>query len=1078
MDRHKTLILNKRLIKYCSQLFLICTLILPLHLSGQFYNGSQMSFGKNRIQFQEFYWQYYRYPRYDVYYSIGGNELAQYVAVEVQETLSELESILQIENDRRIIFIIYNKLSDFRQSNLGLSTADDEYNIGGTTNIIQNKVILYDEGSKEQLDAQIRNGIVSLMVNELLYGTDSYKEIFVRSTTGDFPLWFVEGLESYLSYGWSPHIDEKARVGFLSGRYKKIIRLEGEDAVVAGHAFWHYVSQIYGNEVLSNLLYLARLSHNIENSVLYILGTDLKSLFKAYYQYYNKLYSDIQVSNDVESGTEVLKRPKRNTFYYALSASPDGRFLAYASEKMGQQKLWLLDFETGKRKKLYKHDWQLGQVADRLSPLIKWHPSGKLFSCFYEYKGRLWLMQHNVEDGTEIVKEFFKFNKILSFSYSPNGDSFVISGVNKGQSDIYVHHISSFTTKQVTNDIADDMWPLYSDQHHIIFASNRAGKTDSIAESYDLFEIDLRADDFFLKRLTETPDENETQLRNAQGKRFTYLTDKNGVSLPRLAIQDSAISSIDTAYHYRYFIKSQQLGDFNKHFYDYDIAGPNLLMHTEIAPKGRFMILLDSAPEIKPVADKTVRPYKIDEKLRKDREKAVLDSIRIDSLAAVEVHVVNEEIDINNYVFEFEKYSSPLFDSLFSLKHLEKETEVKPSVYQRHFYMNKLVNQIDFSFLNTSYQAFTGGAVYFNPGMNAFMKLGAIDLFEDYRLTGGLRLSGNLMSNEYLIQVENLQNRLDKKLVFYRKSFQQQIDQLTVEKLNDHHLMMILSYPFSEVASFRFTPGLKQTKHVYQATSYKNLKRDDLYEYWGSLKAEYVFDNSLGKQANILYKSRFKVFAEYYNLLNTLKSSLAVVGCDFRNYSKIHRNLIWAKRFAYSHSMGNSQLIYYLGSVDNWVNIFSGYETYNNKVDYDHSINWAFQTIGTNLRGFNQNIRNGNSFAVMNNEIRWPVISYIVNRPITSDLLQNFQLVGFFDIGAAWTGFVPRTEGNAYNTQQITQGPISLKIDKQRSPLVAGYGFGARTRLLGYFIRMDWAWGLENGYVMPMIYYLSLSLDF
>lgn len=67
-------------------------------------------------------------------------------------------------------------------------------------------------------------------------------------------------------------------------------------------------------------------------------------------------------------------------------------------------------------------------------------------------------------------------------------------------------------------------------------------------------------------------------------------------------------------------------------------------------------------------------------------------------------------------------------------------------------------------------------------------------------------------------------------------------------------------------------------------------------------------------------------------------------------------------------------------------------------------VNYAFQALATNMRGFKQNIRSGNSFAVINSEIRWPVFSYLLNRPIKSEFINNFQLVPFFDVGTAWIG--------------------------------------------------------------------------
>ena len=55
---------------------------------------------------------------------------------------------------------------------------------------------------------------------------------------------------------------------------------------------------------------------------------------------------------------------------------------------------------------------------------------------------------------------------------------------------------------------------------------------------------------------------------------------------------------------------------------------------------------------------------------------------------------------------------------------------------------------------------------------------------------------------------------------------------------------------------------------------------------------------------------------------------------------------------------------------------------------------------------------------------------------------------------------------------------MTITLDANRDPIVAGFGAGARLQLLGYFIRLDWAWGVENMQVQPRMFYLSLSLDF
>jgi hypothetical protein len=202
-----------------------------------------------------------------------------------------------------------------------------------------------------------------------------------------------------------------------------------------------------------------------------------------------------------------------------------------------------------------------------------------------------------------------------------------------------------------------------------------------------------------------------------------------------------------------------------------------------------------------------------------------------------------------------------------------------------------------------------------------------------------------------------------------------------------------------------------------------------------------------------------------------------VLGLDFRHYIKIHRNLVWANRLAASTSSGTQKLVYYLGSVDNWIN-FSSTPTFNPDVPVAKDQNYAYQALASNLRGFSQNIRNGNSFAVINSEIRWPVFSYLLNRPIKNEFINSFQLIAFGDIGTAWTGKSPYANDNSFNIQVIEQNPITVTIQRQQEPLVGGYGWGMRGKLLGYFVRADWAWGVDDGEVKPRIFYLSLALDF
>jgi outer membrane translocation and assembly module TamA len=106
------------------------------------------------------------------------------------------------------------------------------------------------------------------------------------------------------------------------------------------------------------------------------------------------------------------------------------------------------------------------------------------------------------------------------------------------------------------------------------------------------------------------------------------------------------------------------------------------------------------------------------------------------------------------------------------------------------------------------------------------------------------------------------------------------------------------------------------------------------------------------------------------------------------------------------------------------------------------------------------------------------LFQYLLNRPLRSDFIRNFQVVGFFDAGTAWAGSSPYKKDNSLNIQTVTQGPVTITVVQQIQPVVAGYGFGLRSRLVGYFVRADWAWGVDDKQTQPGIFYLALGLDF
>ncbi len=1070
-----------------------------------------MEFGKNRVQYGEYYWTFYRYEKFDVYFYLNGKNLAQYTASVAARKLAEFENFFNHTLDHRIVFIVYNKLSEFRQSNIGLVTADNQANTGGVTKIIDNKVFLYFEGDHKNFDTQISAAIAEVLVNQILYG-GNFREKITNSTLIELPEWYTKGLISYLSNEWDFEIENRIKDGILSGKYEKFNYLLNEDAQFAGHSIFYYVAQIYGKAVIQNIIYMTRINKNADSGFMYVLGASVKDISFDWLNFYKEKFQNFSDSSLREKKNEVKKRIKKDRVYQQMKMSPDGKNLCYSTNQSGKYKIYIYNIETQKRKKILTREHKLEQITDYSFPSLAWHPSGKILTYFTEEEGKLFISHYDLETKQTSRNYFFFFEKVLDFSYSNNGAKMVLSAILNGKSDIFIYNAASNSVETITKDIADDLQPRFIENStKIIFSSNRISDTitfdketarefllTNISQSYDLFIFDLKTRNKILTRISETPYINEYQPIEVKPNTFLYLSDESGIINRQIIRYDSTISYIDTAAHYRYFSTKNTLTSYPRNIEKFDYQPKTKTLSEILYFDKKFHLFYNEFDFLDTTNNSFQTPFRKEltaqmqkkdslgkvEKIKLEKEKFEADSLLKKPLKIL-THPDSTFLSINNYVFEREKNKQ--YEYLFrrdSLKSEKKSNETGlPPVreYFTWFYIDYLVNQVDFSFLNSSYQAFTGNGFYFNPGFNVLFKVGAKDLFENYKITGGARFAVDFQSNEYLLSFENLKYRLDKQFVLHRQvlaSIEENSIQSVATKVYTHEAMTILRYPFSQVLALKSTFSLRYDEGMFLVTDYRYLNRKPTDKFVAGGKLEYIFDNTISRGVNLFEGFRYKIFGEFYQHLNDKFHNLSVLGADFRSYTKIHRNIIWANRFATSTSFGSSLLIYYLGGVDNWTNFLSGISTFDREIPIDTNYHYTYQAVATNMRGFVQNVRNGTSFAVFNSEIRFPIIRYFANRPISSEFFNNFQIVGFFDMGSAWTGIIPFAKKNAYDIETIKNGPIRITIDKERTPIVYGYGFGLRTKLFGYFIRTDWAWGIDGDVELPQIFYLSLNLDF
>ena len=177
-----------------------------LHVAkGQYYTGSNLDFGQNRVQYNQFFWQSYNFEHFKVFFHGDGKNHAIYAAKSAHKSLQEVELLLDFDLKQKIEILVFNSQSQFQQSNIGL-TNDNNTNIGGVTKIMGSKIFVYYEGDHSSFDDQIRSGLAQIVLHQLMYG-GNWKDVLKNNTLLNLPEWYLNGFISYVGKGWSTEID-------------------------------------------------------------------------------------------------------------------------------------------------------------------------------------------------------------------------------------------------------------------------------------------------------------------------------------------------------------------------------------------------------------------------------------------------------------------------------------------------------------------------------------------------------------------------------------------------------------------------------------------------------------------------------------------------------------------------------------------------------------------------------------------------------------------------------------------------------------------------------------------------------
>lgn len=524
---------------------------------------SQVQYGKNRVQYTRAFadWSEYESENFITYWYGEGRFIGQAAAQIAETEYDAVQRLLEYRLNSKIEIIVYTDLTAVHQTNIGSDEIFQTHTEG--VKVVGSKMFVYFNGDHTHLRRQVREGTAAVFLNAMIFGS-SFQEILQNAIALNLPEWYKQGLVSYASEDWSVERDDRMRAYFQHKKIKNFNRWAAAEPRLAGHAFWQYMALQFGKANVSNLLYLTRINRDLGDAVLYVVGSDFKTLSANCLDYYKKRYeNDLKEATKVENLSFLKIKNKHKAAITQVKMSPDGQRLAYVLNENGLWQVCIYDLKTHKKQRILrggainKH-----QATDYNYPLVAWTTDNQRVGIVYEKKDVIKILDYNTSDGKREKSDFQPdFQRVYSIDFI-NPREFVFSAARSGFSDIFTYNISNKNYKRITQDFWDDLDPHFTTilgKKGILFASNRQTERYDIAKldtilptgKFDIFWLNLEDTAHTLVQVTHSPDADERNPMTLDSTFFSFLSNESGVGNRQVAYIKDVLIRTDTVFYFR-----------------------------------------------------------------------------------------------------------------------------------------------------------------------------------------------------------------------------------------------------------------------------------------------------------------------------------------------------------------------------------------------------------------------------------------------------------------------------------------------------------------------------------------------